>query len=359
MSDGNKGFSGATVFVVDDVEANRVILGEIIKSMGCKVILAENGAEALALLEQTPGLPALILSDISMPEVDGFELCRILKENVETREIPLIFISAFDKPKDIIKGFELGGADYITKPFIPEEVQVRVSVHLKLSKATREIKEANRQLQISVQEQLYQIEQERKNVLYALANVAARNSYHEKNYIDRLKYNCRVLVQSMQFSPRFEGQISDSFIEVIELSAPLCDVGNVGIPKDILQKDDYLDDLERKTMQAHAQIGADLLRDLQVTNDYNDFSRISIEIALSHHENWDGSGYPQGLAGEEIPLAAQIVGISSVYCALTEKRPYRDGYSSEEALEIMKKDAEQRYHPEIFRIFCKIAQRLR
>lgn len=356
MSDESRGFAGTTVIVVDDVEANRVILGEIIDSMGCRAVLAENGVEALKLMEQL--MPTLVLSDISMPEMDGFELCRILKRNAQTKEIPVIFISAFDKPQDIVKGFELGGADYITKPFIPEEVQARVSVQLRLYKAAREISEANRRLQISVQEQLHQIEQERKNVLYALAHVAARNSYHDKEYIDKLKYNSRILVQSMQFSPLFEGQISDSFIETIEVAAPLCDIGNVAIPKDILQKDDMLDDAERAAMQTHTKIGAELLEDLQVTNDYNDFSRISMEIALSHHENWDGSGYPQGLAGEEIPLSAQIVGMAGVYCALTEKRTYRDVYSREEALEIMKQDAHQRYHPEIFKIFCKIAQQL-
>lgn len=356
MSDESRGFAGTTVIVVDDVEANRVILGEIIDSMGCRAVLAENGVEALKLMEQR--MPTLVLSDISMPEMDGFELCRILKRNAQTKEIPVIFISAFDKPQDIVKGFELGGADYITKPFIPEEVQARVSVQLRLYKAAREISEANRRLQISVQEQLHQIEQERKNVLYALAHVAARNSYHDKEYIDKLKYNSRILVQSMQFSPLFEGQISDSFIETIEVAAPLCDIGNVAIPKDILQKDDMLDDAERAAMQTHTKIGAELLEDLQVTNDYNDFSRISMEIALSHHENWDGSGYPQGLAGEEIPLSAQIVGMAGVYCALTEKRTYRDVYSREEALEIMKQDAHQRYHPEIFKIFCKIAQQL-
>lgn len=356
MGDGGRAETGNIVLVVDDVEVNREILGEIINGMGCQAVLAEDGKEALMLAVERK--PVLVLTDISMPEMDGFELCRILKENVETRNIPVIFISAHDNPQDIVKSFEIGGADYITKPFIPEVVQARVGVQLRLYEAAREIIEANRRLQISVQEQLQQIEQERKNVLYALANVASENSYHEKEYIDRLKYNCRVLVQSMQFSPTFEAQISDSFVEVIEFAAPLCDIGNVGIPKEILQKRTILDEEEKKTMQSHTKIGADLLRDLQVTNDYNDFCRISVEIAMYHHENWDGSGYPQGLSGEEIPLSAQIVAVGGEFCALTEKRSYREGYSREEALEIMNRDAKRKFHPEIFRIFCKVAQQL-
>lgn len=357
MGDEDRGFLNTVIFVVDDVETNRVILGEIIKSMGHQAILAESGVQALELMARRR--PDLVLTDVSMPEMDGFELCRILKSNAETRKIPVIFISAFDETENIIKGFDLGGADYITKPFIPEVVQARVGAHLRLAEASKEIMNANRRLQVSVQEQLRQLEQERKNVLYALVNVAAENSCHEKEYIDRLQYDCRILVQSMQFSPIFEGQISDSFIDAIEFAAPLCDIGNVGIPKEILQKDTSLDAEETRTMQSHTEIGAKLLRDIQVSNDYNDFERISEEIALSHHENWDGSGYPQKLTGEEIPLSAQIVAIGGAFCALTEKRNYRENYSKEEALEIMGRDAGQKFHPEIFRIFCKIAQQLR
>ncbi len=348
---------GTTIFVVDDVEMNRVILGEIIRSMGHQAILAESGVQALELMARRK--PDLILTDISMPEMDGFELCRILKEKPQTRGIPVIFISAFDETENITKGFDLGGADYITKPFIPEVVQARVGVHLRLSEAARTVMEANRRLQISVQEQLRQLEQERKNVLYALVHVAAENSYHEKDYIDRMKYNCRILVQSMQFSPLFEGHISDAFIDAIEFAAPLCDIGNVGIPKEILRKETALSSEEKAVMQTHTEIGAKLLSDVQVSDDYNDFERISVDIALSHHENWDGSGYPKGLAGEAIPLAAQIVAIGGAYCSLTEARSYRKGYSKEEALEIMSRDAGQKFHPEIFRIFCKVAQQMR
>lgn len=357
MADKDRGCPGASILVVDDVEMNREILGEIIKAMGHQAVLAEGGMQALELIGRQR--PDLVLSDISMPDMDGFELCRILKENAETRKIPVIFISAFDETENIVKGFDLGGADYITKPFIPEVVQARVGVHLRLSEASRTIMDTNRKLQISVQEQLRQLEQERKNVLYALVNVAAENSYHEKGYIDRMKYNCRILVQSMQFSPIFAGQVSDSFIDAIEFAAPLCDIGNVGIPKEILQKRAKLEPEEIAIMQGHTEIGAKLLQDIQVNNDYNDFARISVEIARSHHENWDGSGYPQGLAGEEIPLSAQIVAIGGAFCALTESRSYRKGYEKKEALEIMNQDAGQKFHPEIFRVFCKIAQQLK
>ena len=345
------------VLVVDDVETNRVILGEIIESMGCKVVLAENGTEALEKVREE--LPHLVLTDISMPEMDGYELCRVLKANAETKAIPIIFISAFDNPKDIVKGFDLGGGDYITKPFIPELVQARVNVHLSLYEANVGIRAANRRLQVSVNEQLRPMAQERKNVLYALAGVAAEKSWHSSDYIERMKYNCRILAQSLQLSPLFEDQVSDNFVETVGFAAPLCDIGNIGIPKEILQKHSALSQEEREQMQGHTRIGTQLLEDLQVTNDYNDFIQISEDITHFHHENWDGSGYPEGRKGNEIPLAAQIVAMSSMFCSLTEQRSFRPGYDREKALEIMQREAEQKFNPHIFSIFCKIARQLR
>lgn len=356
MDSSTSGKKAAKILIIDDVETNRVILEKIILKMGCCPVLAESAIQALEIIPECR--PKLILSDISMPEMDGYELCRILKKDPKTREIPIIFISAFDDPKEIVKGFSLGGEDYITKPFIPEVVQARVGVHLHLYEANQEIVEANRQLRVSVKEQLRQMEQEKKGMLYALANVASENSFYEKEFVERLRNNCRILAQSMQFSPVFSQKISDTYIDTVELAAPLCDIGNIGIPKEILQKESELTAEEMELVQNHTNIGSKLLRDLHTTNDYNDFMQTSIDIARYHHENWDGSGYPEGLKGEEIPLAAQIVSMVDVFCSLTEQRTYRRAYSREEALEIMKEEAEKKFHPEIFKIFCKISRQL-
>ena len=312
--------------------------------------MAESGEEALVKVGECD--PQLILSDISMPGMDGYELCRILKNDEKTKNIPIVFISAFDAPEDIIEGFSLGGEDYITKPFIPEVVKARVGVHLRLHVARRELKEMNRRLQVSVSEQLKQMELEKKNVLYAIANIAAANSDYTEEYIKRLGYNCGILAQGMQLSPVFEDKISDTYIDTIEIAAPLCDVGNIGIPKEILQKRGELTEEESSIIQNHTKIGAKLLRDIYVNSDYNDYISVSIDIAHYHHENWDGSGYPDGLKGEQIPLGAQIVAIVDRYCALTEK----DAHTREEALEIMSGEADKRFNPDIFKICCKISR---
>lgn len=352
------GTDASLIMIVDDVETNRVILNAIVSDMGYRTIEAENGLQALEMLSECN--PHLILLDISMPEMDGYELCRVLKERPETRDIPIIFISAYDEPEDIVKGFSLGGGDYITKPFIPELVQARVGVHLKLYKASLDLVETNRRLQASVSEQLYQMEQEKRSVLYALANAAAGNSNYQKEYMERVQYNCRILTQAMQLSPKFEHIISDAYIDTIEMAAPLCDVGNISISRDVLQKQEMsqLTIDEWNVVKEHTVIGARLLADLNPAKDYNDFMQMSIDMAYSHHENWDGSGYPQGLKGNEIPLCAQIVAIVSVYCSLTEKRPDRESCGREEAMEAMEKDVNVKFNPDIFYIFHKISRHL-
>ena len=348
--------SAIRILIVDDMETNRAILEQIIADMGYEPVLAESGEQALVSLQDFT--PHLVMSDISMPGMDGYELCRILKSNAETRDIPVIFISAYTEAEDIVRGFSMGGDDYITKPFIPEVVKARVDVHLRLYESNRQLKETNRRLQVSVNAQLSQMEQGKKNVLYALANVAAQNAYYDKDHTERICRNCRTLAQGLQLSPLFEDRISDSFIDTIEIAAPLCDIGNIAIPLEILQKKNKLTEEELEIARQHTVIGAKLLSDIRTGSDYNDFMEQAIDIARYHHENWDGSGYPEGRAGEEIPLSARITSLVSVFCALTENRSYRRSHSMDEALSLMKKDAGEKYDPDMFKIYCKIYRQL-
>lgn len=354
MDNGDK--EKVRILIVDDVEANRFILRNIIADMGYQPVLAENGVQALKLISKC--CPQLILLDISMPEMDGYEFCKIMKSNAETRDVPIIFISAFDDVRDIEKGFSLGGEDYITKPFIPEEIKARVGIRLRLHDANQKLLESNRKLQTVVNQQLKQIEQEKKAVLYALANVARENSCYDEEHLGRLQYNCRILAQAMQLSELYEHIISDAYIEALELSAPLCDVGNVAIPIEILKKKSHLTEHEMDIMKTHTMIGAKILQDISATGDYNDFIKVAVDVAHYHHENWDGTGYPCGKKGNDIPLAAQIVTLVSNYCALTESRTYREAFSREKTLEIMQEDAGSKFNMEMFTIFKKISRQL-
>lgn len=345
------------ILIIDDVEANRFVLRNIIADMGHQPVLAENGIQGLKIMERIS--PDLILLDISMPQMDGFEFADILKQDIKTRHIPIIFISAMDEPQDIVKGFEAGGADYVTKPFIQEVVKSRVEVHLKMAEMNRDLVESNRRLQASITEQIKQMESEKKKVLYALLAVARKNACFEEQHMERLQYNCKLLAQAMQLSPKYEHLVSDTFVETIELAAPLCDLGNVAISLDILQKKDKLTPEEAEIVKTHTTIGAQILSDVRGEGDYNDFVDMSYNIALYHHEKWDGSGYPNGISGEEIPLPAQVVALVSTYCALTENRSFRKAFTKEEALDLMEVAAGVDFNADIFNIYKKIARQLR
>ncbi|MBQ2900303.1 MAG: response regulator [Agathobacter sp.] len=345
------------ILIIDDVETNRFVLRNIITDMGYQPVLAENGKQGLKIMERI--VPDLILLDVAMPEMDGFEFADIIKKDVKTRNIPVIFISAFDAPQDIVKGFEAGGADYVTKPFIQEVVKSRVTVQLKLAEMNKTLADTNRRLQVSITEQLRQLEAEKKKVLYALLTVVRKNAVFDESHIERLQENCKILAQAMQLSPKYESIVSDTFVETIELAAPLCDLGMVGVPLDILQKNGKLTEEEMAIMQKHTAIGTQIMEDIKGDGDYNDFVDMSCDITKYHHERWDGSGYPYGKSGNDIPLPAQVVSLISYYNALTEKRSYRDAYSKEEAIQMIEAESGKAFNPEIFAICKKIARQLK
>lgn len=345
------------ILIIDDVETNRFVLRNIITDMGYQPVLAENGKQGLKIMERI--VPELILLDVAMPEMDGFEFADIIRKDVRFRNIPIIFISAYDAPQDIVKGFEAGGADYVTKPFIQEVVKSRVAVQIKLAEMNKTLADANRRLQVSITEQLRQIESEKKRVLYALLTVVRKNAVFDERHIERLQENCRILAQAMQLSPKYESLVSDTFVETIELAAPLCDLGMVGVPLGILQKDGKLTEEEIEIMKKHTAIGVQIMDDIRGDGDYNDFLDMSCDITRYHHERWDGTGYPNGKRGNDIPLPAQVVALISYYNALTESRAYRDAYTKEEAIEILEQEAGKAFNPDIFAICKKIARQLK
>lgn len=345
------------ILIIDDVETNRFVLRNIITDMGYQPVLAENGKQGIKIMERI--VPDLILLDVAMPEMDGFEFADIIKKDVRTRDIPIIFISAYDAPQDIVRGFEAGGADYVTKPFIQEVVKSRVTVQLKLAEMNKTLAETNRRLQVSIAEQIRQLEAEKKKVLYALLTVVRKNAAFDEEHIERLQANCRILAQAMQLSPKYESVVSDTFVETIEMAAPLCDLGMIGVPLEILQKKGKLSEEEIGIVRKHTDAGAKILLDIKGDGDYNDFLDMSSDITMYHHERWDGTGYPYGKAGNDIPLPAQVVSLISTYNALTEQRSYREAYSREEALQMIEEESGTAFNPDVLKICKKIARQLK
>jgi putative two-component system response regulator len=342
------------ILIVDDVEVNLTILEEIIKNIGYEPLVAQSVNEAINILQECDPLPSVILTDISMPEIDGFTFCSMLKKNPYTKNIPVIFISAMDSIADLDKGYELGAVDYISKPFDETQVRVRLSTHVKLYIMQKNLENNNRQLSTVVTRQIEQLRLEQKNIMTAMARLVESKENAEGDHYKNIMYNSRMLAQGMQLSPRFEDVISDDFIETIESSAGLHDIGKIMLPDSILLKNAPLDENERQIMKTHAELGAKTLMDIYEGTQINDFVQMAIDIAWYHHECWDGSGYPKGLAGEEIPLSSRIVKVVDVFDAMVNKRRYREPIPLEETLKFMEENAGREFDPEIINVFLKI-----
>jgi putative two-component system response regulator len=342
------------ILVVDDVEVNLTILEGIISNMGFYPVIAQSVKEALGILQSGENLPKVILSDISMPDVDGFTFCSMLKKNPYTKDIPVIFISAMDSTSDLSKGFELGAVDYISKPFDRAEVELRLSTHVKLYTMQKDLEENNRQLSIVVARQMEKLRLEQKNIMTAMARLVESKENAGGDHYKNILYNSRILAQGMQLSPKFEDRISDDFIDTIESSAGLHDIGKIMLPDSVLLKNAPLDEKERQIMKTHAELGAKTLMDIYDGVEKNDFVQMAIDIAWYHHENWDGSGYPKGLKGEEIPLSARIVKVVDVFDAMIHKRRYRDPIPIEQTLQSMQENAGREFDPDIIRVFMRI-----
>lgn len=342
------------ILVVDDVEVNLIILEEIIKNMGYQPLLAQSVKEALKMIQESDVLPRVILSDISMPDIDGYTFCTMLKKDPYTKDIPVIFISAMDSASDLNKGFELGAVDYIPKPFEKTEVEMRISTHLKLYSMQKDLEDNNRQLSIVVARQMEKLRLEQKNIMTALARLVESKESISDTHYKNIMYNSRILAQGMQLSPKFEDEVSDDFIDTIESSAGLHDIGKIMIPDAILLKNAPLDEEERKIMRTHAELGAKTLIDIYQGVEHNDFIDMAIDIAWYHHECWDGSGYPKGLKGNEIPLSARIVKIVDVFDAMIGERRYKQPIPIEQTMEYMQKMAGTVFDPDIIRVFARI-----
>ncbi len=346
----------AEIMVVDDLESNQRLLAKMIESMGYIAVPALSGAEAIEQIGRK--LPQLFLLDITMPDMSGFELCEILKNNPFTKEIPVIFISASDRSEDKVTGFYLGGVDFITKPFVLEEVTARIRMHLKMYEMQQSLELYNRHLNKLVNEQIKQIEEQKKNVLYALAKITESSSNISENHLENIRKNCKTLAQAMQFSPIFEKKISNSFLENIEIVSPLHDIGKIAIPTDVLNKPGKLTAEEMKMVKGHTITGAKILTEIYAGTEKNEFIQMAIDVARYHHEKWDGTGYPDGLCKEQIPLSARIVAVLECYDTLTGKRCYKPEISPEKSMAIMEEEVGKSFDPDIFDVFRRVQKRM-
>lgn len=336
------------ILVVDDMETNRIILREILSDK-YRIEEAADGLEALSLLFHSIEKPHLVLLDIMMPGMDGLELLNIMKEHEELKNIPIIFISASGKE---LEGLQAGAIDYILKPFEPDIVKMRVANHLELN-LYRE------KLESLVKEKAGELVATKETFLETMAGMIEYRSLESGEHIYRTKKLTEIMVMQIIIGSEYRQQLLKTNYSAMIKASALHDVGKIGIPDNILLKPGKLTPEEFKVIETHTIIGADMIKSMMLINDEDEYFKHSYDIARSHHERWDGNGYPDKLKGEDIPLSARIVSIVDVYDALVSERCYKKAFSHEQAVDIITKDAGTHFDPELVRVFLEIQDRFR
>lgn len=341
------------ILLVDDETLYIDILVNLLKDEYTTVI-AKSGSKALSLLTKDP-LPGLILLDILMPDMNGYEVCKQIKSNPRTASIPVIFLTIKSEVSDEIKGFELGAVDYIAKPISPPIVRARVKSHLALHNAQQQLENHNELLEQRVRERTRELMQTKDVAIYCMASLAETRDNETGKHILRTQNYIKVLAEHLQTHPKFSNYLQhNNTIEMLCKTSPLHDIGKVGVPDRILLKPGKLDPDEWVIMKKHAQYGHDAL--LRAENEFGstDFLQMAREIAYTHHEHWDGNGYPRGIKGEEIPISGRLMALADIYDALISKRIYKDAYTHRHAIEIVTQSSGNHLDPDMVEAFLQL-----
>ena len=347
------------ILVVDDTPDNLSLMSELLRD-DYTIRLANNGERALKLANHEQP-PHLILLDIMMPEMDGYEVCRRLKESPATREIPVMFLTAKTQEEDERHGFELGAVDYITKPISPSIVLARVKAHLELKAARDFLKEHNQRLEEEVNRRTAEVVAVQAVTVHSMASLAETRDSDTGNHIRRTQHYVKALAEKLRGHGRFSAFLdNDENIEMLYRSAPLHDIGKVGIPDKILLKPGKLTDEEFEIMKTHTTLGRNAIeRAEQELGMTMPFLALAKEIAYSHQEKWNGTGYPEGLSADDIPISARLMAIADVYDALISRRIYKDGMPHEKAVEIIQSERNRHFDPDMVDAFVEIADTFR
>ncbi len=352
------GKSAPKILIVDDILINLEILESILEEEGYQPLCALNVQEAIDIMNES--LPQLILSDFSMPGMDGLEFCRLLKSNPRTKDIPFLFITVLDSTEEKEQAFKAGAVDFILKPFDRVEITMRIKNQLDSYKLKQEMANYNRMMHKLVSEQEMQIEAEQENMLFALAKIVEKRSLNlGGTHLEKIGYNSQILAQSLQLLPEFEKQITDEFIETIGTASKIHDIGNIAISDNLLLKEE-LEESERDVVQSHTIEGANLLEEIKHNHKSSRFLDMAIQIAKYHHENWDGTGYPEKLKETQIPLEARIVTLVNDFDKLLSKKTdCKDGCRIEESIKTINDGKGTAYQPTIVNVFNKVWRQMK
>lgn len=347
-----------TVLVVDDSPDNLSLMSELLRGR-YRVKLANSGEKALGVAGKPP-VPDLILLDIMMPGLSGYDVLREFKSREATRQIPVIFLTAMSSPEDEQRGLEMGVVDYITKPVSPPVVLARVATHLTLKASADYLRDKNAFLEQEVARRTREVAAIQDVTILAMASLAETRDSDTGNHIRRTQHYVRLLAEHLKPHPRFGYYLTDQVVDLLFKSAPLHDIGKVGVPDHILLKPGRFTPEEFAIMQTHTTLGRDAIQaaedQLGMPVGFLDTAK---EIAYLHQEKWDGSGYPTGAAGEEIPISARLMAVADVYDALISRRVYKDGMPHEQAVGIMREGRGTHFDPDVLDAFLALQDEFR
>jgi len=338
-----------TVMIIDDTPANLKLLQDILLAEQYRVMVFPSGRLALKAALKNP--PDVVLMDIMMPEMDGYETCQQFKKQISLKDIPIIFISALSNPQDKVKAFVHGGVDYITKPFQAEEVIARVRTHVKLRGMQKSLQRENYDLEELVIAKVREVTVAQLAVVSALAKLTESRDNETGKHSERVQSFCKILAEELFRNSPYMVCIDQEFIENIYSVAPLHDIGKVGIPDTVLLKPGKYTPDEFEIMKSHVLIGSNTLIDVRKKYPENSYLNMAIEITRYHHEKWNGTGYPEGLKGDSIPLSARILAVADVYDALRSARPYKQAFTHQVCVTIILEDSGKQFDPEIIQAF--------
>lgn len=348
----------STVLVVDDTPENLTLMAALLKD-SYKVKVANHGDKGLKIAT-SDNPPDLILLDIMMPDIDGYEVCRRLKANPATRDIPIIFLTAKSDVEDEKMGLELGAADYITKPISPPIVMARVATQLSLKASADFLRDKNDFLEQEVAKRTQEVMAIQEVTILAMASLAETRDSDTGNHIRRTQHYMQALAVHLQLHPRFSAFLTPYNIQMLFRSAPLHDIGKVGIPDRILLKPGRLTTEEFEIMKTHTTLGRDAIAHAEeALGTQVEFLSMSKEIALSHQEKWDGTGYPEGLRGDAIPISARLMALADVYDALISRRVYKEPMPHEQAVDIIRQTSGRHFDPDVADAFLAIEENFR
>ncbi len=347
-----------TILVVDDNPENIQVLSGVLGHL-YKIKAATTGENALRICSSDPA-PDLVLLDVLMPDMDGHEVCRRLKADSRRKDIPVIFVTAMSEEADEARGLELGAVDYISKPIKPAIVLQRVKTHLTLKASADFLRDKNTYLEQEVDRRTREITAIQDVTIFALASLAETRDNDTGNHIRRTQYYIKLLAERLRNHPHFSEYLTPGTIDLLFKSAPLHDIGKVGIPDKILLKPGRFEPEEFDIMKTHAVLGKNAIERAEKSLGMPvEFLSLAKEIALSHHEKWDGSGYPHGVTGEDIPICARLMALADVYDALISRRVYKTGMSHEEAERIIEEGRSTHFDPDIVDAFLTIRDEFR